>query len=190
MPTPSVTCSRTGGTWATKYQTNGGTFDHDIRHWDIAPEPVYFEQLRRVSKNQIIWGGNYFDLPPTRCFVVWRKKNIPADGFTMSPVEYAWTSFNRNAECFEKSSVGTQKKPRIHPTQKPIELYMWLLDKFAEPGMKILDTHVGSGSSLIACERMGFDYVGFEINRTYYRIASERIKAETKQMTMFMEVSE
>ena len=143
-----------------------------------------------MSKNQIIWGGNYFDLPPTRCFVVWRKKNIPADGFTMSPVEYAWTSFNRNAECFEKSSVGTQKKPRIHPTQKPIELYMWLLDKFAEPGMKILDTHVGSGSSLIACERMGFDYVGFEINRTYYRIASERIKAETKQMTMFMEVSE
>ena len=184
MPTPSVKCGRTGGTWATKYQTDGGMFDHDIRHWDIAPEPVYFEQLRRVSKNQIIWGGNYFDLPPTRCFIVWRKTNIPAEGFTMAPVEYAWTSFNRNAECFEKSSSGTQRKPRIHPTQKPIELYMWLLDKFAEPGMRILDTHVGSGSSLIACERMGFEYVGFEINRTYYRIASERIKEETRQMTL------
>jgi site-specific DNA-methyltransferase (adenine-specific) len=184
MPTPSVKCGRTGGTWATKYQTNGGFFDHDIRHWDIAPEPVYFEQLRRVSKNQIIWGGNYFDLPPTRCFIVWRKRNIPADGFTMACVEYAWTSFNRNAECFEKSSSGTASKPRIHPTQKPIELYIWLLDKFAEPGMRILDTHVGSGSSLIACERMGFEYVGFEINRTYHRIASARIEEETRQLTL------
>ena len=184
MLTPNVKCGRTGGTWATKYQTNGGIFDHDIRHWDIAPEPAYFEQLRRISKNQIIWGGNYFDLPPTRCFIVWRKRNIPAENFTMAPVEYAWTSFNRNAECFEKSSSGTRRKPRIHPTQKPIELYTWLLDKFAEPGMRILDTHVGSGSSLIACERMGFEYVGFEINRTYYRIASERIKEETRQMTL------
>ena len=184
MPTPNVKCGRTGGTWSKKYQTNGGIFDHDIRHWDIAPEPVYFKELQRISKNQIIWGGNYFDLPPTRCFVVWRKTNIPAEGFTMAPVEYAWTSFNRNAECFEKSSAGTQRKPRIHPTQKPVELYIWLLDKFAEPGMRILDTHVGSGSSLIACERMGFDYVGFEINRTYYRIASERIKEETRQLTL------
>ena len=161
-----------------------GFFDHDIRHWDIAPEPAYFKELQRISKNQIIWGGNYFDLPPTRCFIVWRKKNIPAEGFTMAPVEYAWTSFNRNAECFEKSSAGTQSRPRIHPTQKPIELYMWLLDKFAEPGDRILDTHVGSGSSLIACERMGFEYVGFEINRTYYRLASNRLKDETQQLTL------
>lgn len=185
MPIQSARCSRTGGTWATKYQTNGGIFDHDIRHWDIAPEPVYFEQLRRVSKNQIIWGGNYFDLPPTRCFIVWRKTNIPTEGFTMAPVEYAWTSFNRNAACFDKSSAGTPSKPRTHPTQKPIELYMWLLDKFAEPGMRILDTHVGSGSSLIACERMGFEYVGFEINRTYYKLASARIKDEMRQGTLF-----
>ena len=184
MPTPSVKCGRTGGTWATKYQTNGGMFEHDIRHWDIAPEPAYFKELKRISKNQIIWGGNYFDLPPTRCFVVWRKKNIPAEGFTMAPVEYAWTSFNRNAECFEKGSSGTLRKPRIHPTQKPIELYIWLLDKFAEPGQRILDTHVGSGSSLIACERLGFEYVGFEINRTYYRLAKQRIEDETKQLTL------
>jgi len=184
MPTQSVKCSRTGGR-SRKYQTNGGIFDHDIRHWDIAPEPAYFEQLRRISKNQIIWGGNYFDLPPTRCFIVWRKRNIPAEGFTMAPVEYAWTSFNRNAECFEKSSAGTPSNPRIHPTQKPVELYMWLLDKFAEPGMRILDTHVGSGSSLIACERMGFEYVGFEIDGAYYKAASNRIEEEARQKTLF-----
>ena len=103
----------------------------------------------------------------------------------MSPVEYAWTSFNRNAECFEKVSSGTLRNPRIHPTQKPVELYMWLLDKFAEPGMRILDTHVGSGSSLIACERMGFDYIGFEVNKTYYKLAQARIEQETRQGTLF-----
>lgn len=103
----------------------------------------------------------------------------------MASVEYAWTSFNRNAECFEKSSSGTLAKPRIHPTQKPVELYVWLLDKFAKPGMRILDTHVGSGSSLIACERLGFEYVGYEINETYHRLANERIREETRQMTLF-----
>ena len=181
----AISASRTGGTWATKYQTNGGIFDRDIRHWDIAPDREYFEQLRRVSRHQIIWGGNYFDLPPTRCFIIWRKTNIPTDGFTMTSVEYAWTSFNRNAECFEKGSAGTARNPRIHPTQKPVELYMWLLDKFAEPGMRILDTHVGSASSLIACERMGFDYVGFEIDKTYYRMSRERMERELAQRTLF-----
>ena len=176
---------RTGGTWATKYQTNGGIFDHDIRHWDIAPSREYFDQLFRVSKNQIIWGGNYFDLPPTRCFLVWRKTNIPTEGFTMCAVEYAWTSFNKNAMVFERHSSGTQQNPRIHPTQKPIELYQWMLSNFAEKGMRILDTHVGSGSSLIACERMGFEYVGFEINETYYRMSRERIERETAQGTLF-----
>ena len=184
IPTPSVTCTRTGGGWSKRYQTNGGIFDHDIRHWDIAPSPEYFAELFRISKNQIIWGGNYFSLPPTRCFIVWRKTNIPTHGFTMSPVEYAWTSFNRNAMCFDRHSSGTLRKPHIHPTQKPIELYVWLLDKFAEQGMRILDTHVGSGSSLIACERMGYEYVGFEINATYYRMASKRIEEETRQLTL------
>ena len=105
----------------------------------------------------------------------------------MAPVEYAWTSFNANAACSEKGSSGTVQKPRIHPTQKPVELYIWLLDRYAEDGMRILDTHVGSGSSLIACERMGFEYVGFEINEQYYRMASERIAEETRQMTLSME---
>ena len=103
----------------------------------------------------------------------------------MSAVEYAWTSFNRNALIFEKGSQGTRQSPRIHPTQKPVELYQWLLTNFAESGMRILDTHVGSGSSLIACERMGFDYVGFEVNQTYYDMSTERIERETAQGVLF-----
>jgi len=183
--TPNAKVGRTGGTWATKYQTNGGIFDHDIRHWDIAPDKDYFDQLFRVSKNQIIWGGNYFELPPTRCFVVWRKTNIPLRGFTMAPCEYAWTSFNRNAVMFEYTSSGHPGAGRIHPTQKPVALYEWLLDQFAEPGMRVLDTHVGSGSSAIACKQCGYDFIGFEINDTYYAMASERIEMETRQETIF-----
>lgn len=166
---------RTGGTWAAKYSKK-------IVAWDVAPEKEYFDELFRISRNQIIWGGNYFDLPPTRCFVVFRKTNIPLKGFSMSPVEYAWTSFNRNACMIEALSQGTPKAPRFHPTQKPISLYEELLERFAEKGDKILDTHVGSGSSLIACENMGFEYTGFEIDETYYKLACKRIAEETAQM--------
>lgn len=160
-------------------------FDNDIRHWDYAPGKEYFDELARVSKNQIIWGGNYFDLPPTRCFVVWRKTNIPTEGFTLSPVEYAWTSFNRNAEMFEYTSSGTKRNPRIHPTQKPVELYEWLLGKFANKGDRILDTHAGSCSSLIACHRLGFEFIGFEVDETYYRLATERMEREFAQGMLF-----
>ena len=126
---PSSTNSRGGGVHRAEY---GGGNRHDYRRdhedatgkkiiaWDVAPEREYFDELFRISRNQIIWGGNYFDLPPTRCFVVFRKTNIPLKGFTMSPVEYAWTSFNRNACMIEAFTQGTQKEPRFHPTQKPI----------------------------------------------------------------------
>lgn len=182
---PTISVSRTGGGWATRYQVNGGTFDRDICHWDVAPPKEYFEQLLRVSKNQIIWGGNYFDLPPTRCFIVWRKANIPLEGFTMSALEYAWTSFNQNARMYVCPSNATSTNQRIHPTQKPVELYKWLLDNFAEPGMRILDTHVGSASSLIACERLGFEYTGFEVDKTYYDMSRERMERELAQLTLF-----
>jgi len=185
MPTASVKCGRTGGTWATKYQTNGGIFDHDIRHWDIAPTPEYFHELRRVSENQVIWGGNYFRLPENRCFLVWRKTNIPLKGFTMAPCEYAWTSFNANAAMFEFSSSGTPDNPRFHPTQKPIELYEWVLGLFASEGDRILDTHAGSGSLEIACERLGYEYTAYEINETYYRLATERLERERMQGRLF-----
>ena len=150
--------------------------------WDVAPGQDYFEELFRVSRNQIIWGGNYFSLPPTRCFLVWRKLSI-SESFSMAMCEYAWTSFNSNAKWFECPPQGDSN--RFHPTQKPIKLYHWILEHYAKPGMKILDTHVGSASSLIACDRMGFDVWGYEIDEDYYKKASERIKRELAQTTLF-----
>lgn len=149
--------------------------------WDVAPGQEYFKELFRVSRNQIIWGGNYFDLPPTRCFLVWRKTTI-SENFSMAMCEYAWTSFNTNAKLFEHKPQG-QKGDRFHPTQKPIPLYEWILNRYAKLGDKILDTHVGSASSLIACERLGFEYHGFEIDKTYYEKAVERMERYRQQGT-------
>ena len=158
----------------------------DLRHWDVAPPPEYFNELARVSKMQIIWGGNYFDLPPTRCFLILRKLQVPLEGFSMAPVEYAWTSFNRNAAMIELyTSGGSGRENRFHPTQKPVELYTWILNKFAQPGDKILDTHVGSASSLVACHRLGFQYVGFELDEVYFNLARDRLEAEKAQISLF-----
>ena len=157
---------------------------YDIRSWDFAPSQEYFDELFRVCKNCVIWGGNYFELPPTRCFLVWRKTNIPKD-FSMAMVEYAWTSFNDNAKMMEFSSAGTKENPRIHPCEKPIKLYQWILERYAHEGEKILDTHVGSGNSLIACARMGFECWGYEIDKTYFKLASEHIEKELRQGTLF-----
>ena len=145
----------------------------------MAPKQEYFEELFRVSRNQIIWGGNYFELPPTRCFLVWRKVNVPQN-FSMAMCEYAWTSFNGNAKVFDFSA--TNQKGRFHPTQKPPELYTWILSNYANSGDKILDTHVGSASSLIACEELGFKYVGFEISEDYYELGVERLKEFNSQI--------
>lgn len=151
--------------------------------WDFSPpDKSYFDELFRVSKNQIIWGGNYFDLPPTRGIIVWDKIQ-PWENF--SQVEIAWTSFNRPAAIFRYSNTGGRNGKKIHPTQKPVPLYEWILGKYAKIGDKILDTHVGSASSLIACERMGFSYVGFELDEYYYGIAKERLEAEKAQMSIF-----
>ena len=180
--TSTISVTRTGGTWSTKYQTHtGGIFDKDIRHWDIAPPPEYFKELARVSKNQIIWGGNYFDLPPTRCFLIWKKLTI-SENFSMAMCEYAWTSFNDNAKVFE---YAPQDKSRFHPTQKPVALYEWILNRYANKGDKILDTHAGSASSLIACHNMGYDFVGCEIDEEYYRLANERLIAAQAQLSFF-----
>lgn len=162
----------------------GGETPTSIAHWDVAPPKEYFDELARVSKNQVIWGGNYFDLPPTRCFLIWRKLSI-SENFSMSMCEYAWTSFNDNAKLFECAPQGTASEPRIHPTQKPVKLYSWILGRYAQPGFKILDTHVGSASSIIACHRAGLQYVGFELDPIYYKLATERIKRETAQIGFF-----
>lgn len=150
------------------------------------PKKEYFDELFRVSKNQIIWGANNFELPPYKGFVVWKKKTI-SETFTMSMAEIAFISegLGTISKVFEHQPQGTKDEKRIHPTQKPIALYEWLLDRFAKPGDTILDTHVGSGSSLIACRRMHHNFVGFEIDKVYFEQAQKRIEEETAQMSIF-----
>ena len=168
---------RRGGTWAARY-------GRKIIGWDNAPGEEYFRELFRVSKNQIIWGGNYFMLPPTRCFLIWRKLSIN-ENFSMAMCEYAWTSFSDNAKVFECAPQGTATEKRFHPTQKPVKLYSWILSRYAKEGDRILDTHVGSASSLIACHRAGLEYTGFEIDPEYYAAARERLDAERNQVNIF-----
>jgi len=157
---------KNGGTWATETLRQG-------INWDILPDPNYFQELFRVSNNQIIWGGNYFVLPPSRCFIIWDKT---IHGNTLSDCELAWTSFNTPARIYQMNMTFINLEGRIHPTQKGIKLYRWLLENYANPGDKILDTHVGSASSLIACEALGFEYVGFEIDKDYYEAAKKRLE--------------
>lgn len=171
---------RTGGTWAAK-------FGKKIIAWDVAPEKEYFDELFRISRNQIIWGGNYFNLPPTRCFLIWRKTNIP-ENFSMAMCEYAWTSFNDNSKVFDFRSDNQPN--RFHPTQKPIELYAWIYRRYAKEGDKILDTHLGSGSSRIAAYDAGLDFVGCEIDKEYFDLQEKRWEDYTAQMNLFTGVQE
>lgn len=151
----------------------------------------YFAELFRVSKNQIIWGGNYFtdNLPESQCWIVWDKLHLAER--TFADCELAWSSFNRAARVFRFCWDGMiqqdmkNKEERIHPTQKPVALYKWLLQNFAEPGMRILDTHLGSGSSRIAAYDLGFDFVGYEIDKTYFDQQEERFKSHANQMNLF-----
>lgn len=145
-----------------------------IHEWDKAPSEDVFAEMMRISKNQIIWGGNYFPLPPTRCFVCWDKVQ-PWENF--SQCEFAWTSFSHPAKMFRFDNRTTQK---IHPTQKPTELYAYLLRTFAKEGDKIFDPYLGSGSSRIAAYKMGFDFVGCEINKKFFDLQQERFDRECK----------
>lgn len=159
------------------------------KNWDDnAPDETYFKELKRVSKNQIIWGGNYFQLPPTRCFLIWDKQQ--PEGVSFASCELAWTSYDLSAKTFYKRPQGQDGGNRIHPTQKPVALYKWLLNNYAKPGDKILDTHVGSASSLIACYDMGFEYLGFELDEDYYKMATERLEKHKSQLNMFLDFEE
>jgi len=151
---------------------------------NVAPPPEYFRELFRVSKNQVIFGGNYFLLPPSRGYVVWDKGR--SEKFSMAMCEFIWLSFNVNAKIWKgQAEHPATGEPRVHPTQKPAKLYEWLLANYAKPGDKILDTHVGSASSLIACHDLGFEYIGFEIDKTYYTLANERLEAAKAQLSLF-----
>ena len=160
----------------------GGKVRKKIVSWDYAPGEDYFNELFRVSKHQIIWGGNYFGLPPNRCFLIWEKTNI-TENFSMAMAEYAWCSMDDNAKVIKLSSAGIVDL--FHPTQKPVPLYDWIFAKYAKPGFKILDTHLGSGSSRIAAHSAGLDFVGCEIDPEYFRKSVERFDRETAQIRLF-----
>lgn len=150
------------------------------RQWDEnVPDINYFTELERISHNQIIWGGNYFTLKPSRCWLVWNK---PERGFSLSEAELAWTSFDNVVRVFDYHRNETG---RTHPTQKPVALYKWLVKNYVKQGQRILDTHVGSASSLIAYEDAGLEYVGYELDADYYEAAVKRIKDHKMQLMMF-----
>ena len=165
---------------------------HKKNNWDSAiPEKEYFDELKRVSKNQIIWGGNYFTefLPPTKAWIFWDKKENKTQGANFSDGELAWTSFNKVTKYFKYGWIGldycNQSEKKQHPTQKPVKLYEWLLTNYAKTGDKILDTHGGSFSSAIACNNLGFDFTGIELDADYYNAAVKRVEAASKQIRMF-----
>ncbi len=146
------------------------------------PTKEYFKELFRVSENQIIWGGNYFELPTTRCFVIWDK--CQPEGLDQAMCEFAWCSFNKSAKIY-KTSVQQMQFTRIHPTQKPVKLYKWLLDNYRSEGDLILDTHLGSGSIAIACHYMKRKLIGYEIDKEYYDAACKRLKEQTMQQALW-----
>ena len=165
----------------------GATKKHTEKDWDNSiPNDEYFNELFRVSKNQIIWGGNYFPLPLTKSWIFWDKQ-VPV-GVSFADGELAWTSFDKTlvkATIPYSGFTGMDVGGKIHPTQKPVKLYKWLLKNYAKEGDKILDTHVGSASSLIACYQMNFDYIGFEIDKEYFEKAQKRIADEMAQISLF-----
>lgn len=172
-----------------KKHTGKGWVVRDSKEWDKnTPNKDYFDSLYRVSKNQIIWGGNYMTpfLPPSQHWIFWDKGQR---NFSLADGELAFTSFDKALRVFEMSrgamqgEQGSEKK--FHPTQKPIKLYEWLLHNYAKPGQKILDTHLGSGSSAIAAHYFGVDFVGIELDEDYFNAASERFKLATAQETLF-----
>ena len=161
---------------------------HKSKGWDKKPPPSkYFKELFRVSKKQIIWGGNYFPLPLKKGWICWDKVN-PLKG-KFSDFELAWTSFLNCDRIYKQEWIGfgrkfVEKNPSIHPTQKPIRLYEWILMNYAKEGDKILDTHRGSASLDIACHNLGFDLVTCEIDTDYFNDGNKRLKQHQQQQVM------
>jgi site-specific DNA-methyltransferase (adenine-specific) len=158
---------------------------YEIKNWDNKiPNENYFNELFRISNNQIIWGGNYMTnfLYPSSCWLIWDKMQE----FDGAVFEMAWTSFKKPSKSFRMSRVEAYTNTtKIHPTQKPIKLYKWLLTNYAKQGDKILDTHLGSGSSRIAAYDMGFDFVGFELDKDYFDAQEKRFNDFKQQLKLF-----
>ena len=167
-----------------------GFYEYKYSEWDNnIPNNNYFTELFRVSVNQIIWGGNYMTdfLPPSMCWLLWDKGQR---NFSFADGELAWTSFNKALRIFTMSRgtalIDAKKNGgKLHPTQKPVKLYEWLLMNYAKNGDRILDTHLGSGSIAIACHNLGFDLVGCELDTDYYNAACKRLKQHQAQLTIF-----
>lgn len=154
------------------------------KDWDSSiPDDTYFKELFRVSKNQIIWGGNYFPLPLNNNWIIWDKLN---PNLSFSEAELAWCSINKNVRIFKRySAMEDDDGKKQHPTQKPILLYKYCLERYAKEGDKILDTHLGSGSIAIACHDYGFELTACELDLEYYEKAIQRIKNHTNQQKLF-----
>jgi len=155
------------------------------KNWDNQiPNKKYFQELFRVSKNQIVWGGNYMTefLKPSMGWVIWDKGQRD---FSLADGEMAWTSFNKAMRIWEYARAKTISNNKIHPTQKPVALYKWLLDKYAKQGDKIFDSHLGSMSIAIACHDYGFELVGCELDREYYDKGIQRVKNHVSQQKLF-----
>tara|TARA_Y100001937_G_C7087840_1_gene316193 strand:+ start:75 stop:692 length:618 start_codon:yes stop_codon:yes gene_type:complete len=151
--------------------------------WDVKPKKEYWNELFRVSKNQIVWGANNFEMPPSEYFCIWNKKQT-VDNFATA--EYAWISMGlkKPAKMFDYGIHKHNHTYKIHPTQKPIKLYEWLLMNYAKEGDKILDTHLGSGSIAIACHNLGFDLTACELDTEYYNAAMKRLKQHQSQLRL------
>jgi len=166
-------CIRDGSSWK------------DVNWDNSVPNAKYFHELKRVSRNQIIWGGNYFldHLPSTQCFLIWDKG---VRDFSLADAELAWASFQSSVRIKTIPRVQLQVEGnKFHPTQKPIKLYKWLLQNYAKPGQTILDTHLGSGSSRIAAYDLGFDFVGIELDADYFAAQEERFARHIAQPNLF-----
>ena len=164
--------------------------------WDVKPTEEYFQQLFRVSRRQIIWGGNYFSdiLPPSKGFICWDKRVNDQMTNDFSDCEYAWMSEGLGVArmfryCWNGMIQGNMKnkEERFHPTQKPVALYAWIFRNYAQPGYKILDTHLGSGSSRIAAYDAGLDFAGYEIDKEYFDKQEQRFREHTQQVSLFVD---
>ncbi len=171
-----------GGSHVNKHGSEKGQWNNE------KPTKEYFDELFRVSKNQIIWGANNFELPTSEYFIIWQKSN--AEDFSFAMCEMAWTNCKVPAKVYKKLHISVDDKNKIHPTQKPIELYDWILANYAKPNDLILDTHGGSMSSVIACLKGGYNITCFEIDREYYDKGKKRIETFISQGNLFMEKPE
>jgi site-specific DNA-methyltransferase (adenine-specific) len=171
------------GFGTTRFKMDKRTAKNGIE-WDSKPTKEYWSELMRVSKNQIVWGANNFEMPPSEYFCIWNKKQT-VDNFATA--EYAWVSMGlkKPAKMFDYGIHKHNHTTKIHPTQKPVKLYEWLLMNYAKEGDKILDTHLGSASIALACHNLKYDLTACELDTEYFNAAMKRLKEHQQQLTIF-----